>query len=159
MKTQNDRTLSNGERRLLLNLIAYTIADLKPVPDFAEERPPENNAHAIKLWKAHLSRHKEDALNHGTAMAFAVDGDPIVMRSGREMTFKDCLLELGLDNAEFLVEKIRENPEQYWQTAEELLRAVSGSSASGQVTAEHAAIKHGAMEKKSVPQELSIIGF
>ncbi len=156
--TRNDRTLSHGERRLLLNLIAYTIADLKPVPAFTEDRPPENNAHATRLWKAHLSRHKEDTLNHGTAMAFAVDGDPIVMRSGREMTFKDCLLELGLDNAEFLVEKIRENPEQYWQTAEELLRAVGGSSAPGQVIAGMPAIKHGAMEKKLVPRELSM-GF
>jgi hypothetical protein len=124
MMTRNDRTLSNGERRLLLNLISYTIADLTPIPPFTEEKPPEDSAHATKLWKAHLSRHKEDALNHVTAMAFAVDGDPIVMRSGREMTFKDCLLELGLDNAEYIVEQVRQRPEDFGREAGILLRSV-----------------------------------
>lgn len=124
MKTRNN--LSEGERRLLFNMISYTIADLTPVKPFAEEQPPENNQHALKLWKAHLTRHREDMLNHATAMAFAVDGDPIVLRSGREMTFKDCLLELGLDNAEEIAERVRQQPEDFGREADILLKKLSG---------------------------------
>ncbi|MHB8365906.1 MAG: hypothetical protein ACYDB0_02650 [Acidithiobacillus sp.] len=126
MKTRNN--LSEGERRLLFNMISYTIADLTPVKPFTEDQPPENNPHALKLWKAHLTRHREDMLNHATAMAFAVDGDPIVLRSGREMTFKDCLLELGLDNAEEIAERVRQQPEDFGREADILLKKLNGQS-------------------------------
>ncbi len=126
MKKQN--SMSEGERRLLFTMISYTIADLAPVKPFTEEQPPEDNPQATKLWKAHLSRYKEDSLNHMTAMAFAVDGDPIVLRSGREMTFKDCLLELGLDNAEEIAERVRRQPEDFGREAGILLKGEIASS-------------------------------
>lgn len=124
MKIQNN-LLAEGERRTLFKMIAYTIADLTPVQPFTEDQPPENNQHALKLWKAHLTRYREDMLNHATAMAFAVDGDPIVLRSGREITFKDCLLELGMDNADELVDRICRDPEGSAREAAELLRKLS----------------------------------
>lgn len=42
------------------------------------------------------------------------------------MTFKDCLLELGLDNAEEIAERVRQQPEDFGREADILLKKLSG---------------------------------
>lgn len=120
MKALNSQP--EGERQLLTSMILYTIVDLAPVDEFTEERPPENEQYATKIWKSRLARHEEATLNHITAMAFAVNGEPLILGSGRSLTFNDCLIELGLDNVEEIVERIRQQPHTFGKDASKLLK-------------------------------------